>query len=85
MTVSLEPDGYGCEFCADAGNRAYGHLDQVSDQDGGVVLLRCPECRSLYRPSDSGGDVVAVTPDEAATVLPAERWTVTPGGPVRSG
>jgi hypothetical protein len=75
---------YGCEFCADADNRAYGHLDQVCGEDGGVVLLRCPRCQSLYRPSDNGGDAVAVTPEEAATVLPPLRWTVIPGGPVRS-
>jgi hypothetical protein len=40
---------FGCEYCADEDNRSFGHLDQLCDESGGVVVLRCPRCGSFLR------------------------------------
>jgi hypothetical protein len=71
---------WGCEYCADPNNHLYGHLDQILDSDDGVVLLRCPLCRSAYQPSDSGIDVfLRLTAEQAETVLPASVWQIVRG------
>jgi hypothetical protein len=48
---------YGCEYCADAGNRFYGHVTQVAtDDERGFILLRCPRCGALYENTAGGFD-----------------------------
>jgi hypothetical protein len=48
---------YGCEYCADDGNRLYGHVTQVAtDDDRGFILLRCPRCGALYQNTAGGFD-----------------------------
>ncbi len=48
---------YGCGFCADDGNRLFGHVTQIaSDWDRGCILLRCPRCGALYENTAGGFD-----------------------------
>ena len=74
---------WGCDYCADPNNQLFGHLDhQICDGSGGVVLLRCPLCESIYEPSGRGNDEFRrLSLDEAANVLPVNQWTVVPGDP----
>ena len=72
-----EDEFWGCDYCAEPDNRLYGHLDQICDETGGVVLLRCPLCQSISQPSyHGGGEVRALSLDEAAAVLPLRAWHV---------
>jgi hypothetical protein len=57
---SLNPEGvaFGCEYCADFQNRNFGHVNQIgSDAARGLILIRCPMCRSLYENTPEGEDV----------------------------
>lgn len=48
---------YGCDYCADDANRFYGHVTQVAtDEDRGLILLRCPRCGALYENTAGGFD-----------------------------
>jgi hypothetical protein len=71
---------WGCEYRADPNNHLFGHLDQVLDNGGGVVLLRCPLCGVIYQPFDDGSDrLLRLSLDEAESILPSSEWTVVPG------
>jgi hypothetical protein len=74
---------WGCDYCADPNNnRLFGHLDQICDGSGGVVLLRCPLCESIYEPSDRGDDMFRrLSLEDATDVLPVNQWMVVPGDP----
>jgi hypothetical protein len=62
---------YGCDFCADAQNRHYGHLERLAvDEDAGTILLRCPLCSSLYLDTGWEAEQVRLTPDEARERFP---------------
>jgi hypothetical protein len=75
-----ENEFWGCDYCAEPDNRLYGHLDQICNDIGGVVLLRCPLCQSIYQPGARGEDEFrSLSPDEAAAVLPLGVWRVVPG------
>lgn len=76
--VSTGFDVYGCEYCADSDNRQFGHLDQLCDESGGVLLLRCPLCSTFYRADDA---TTRLTVSEADTLLPPPQRTVVPGDP----
>jgi hypothetical protein len=48
---------FGCDYCADAQNRLFGHVTQVaSNPDTGLVLIECPRCQSLYQNTPHGPD-----------------------------
>lgn len=50
-------EDFGCDYCADAQNRFYGHVTQIgSNEELGLVLLRCPRCDSLYETAPRGAD-----------------------------
>lgn len=71
---------WGCDYCAAPSNHLFGHLDQILDQVGGVVLVRCPLCQSIYQPADDGSDrFFPMTSEQAETVLPKQIWRVVPG------
>jgi hypothetical protein len=61
---------FGCEYCADKDNRFFGHLDQLCDESGGVVVLRCPRCGSFYEFDDLGRETVRLTVEQARERLP---------------
>ena len=71
---------WGCDYRADPNNHLFGHLNQVLDNGGGVVLLRCPLCGVIYQPFDDGSDrLLRLSLDEAESILPSIEWTVAPG------
>ena len=86
-TCRVEADGtgvqyeaWGCDYCADPDNHLYGHLDQILDEGGGVVLLRCPLCQSIYQSAEEGSDqFLRMTMEQAEAVLPMRLWRVVPG------
>jgi hypothetical protein len=45
---------YGCSYCADDANRAFGHVEQVASNDAFGILIRCPRCSSLYQDAGFG-------------------------------
>jgi hypothetical protein len=63
---------FGCEYCADDGNRLYGHVMQIaSSWERGMILIRCPRCGALYENTAGGFDRMRrLTPDEAAGLYP---------------
>jgi hypothetical protein len=70
----------GCDYCADPNNHSYGHLDQILDEAGSVVLVRCPSCESIYQPADDGSDrFFRMTMQQAEAVLPMQLWRTLPG------
>jgi hypothetical protein len=70
---------WGCEYRADPNNQLFGHLDQVLDNGGGVVLLRYPLCGVIYQRFDDGSDrLLRLSLDEAESILPSSEWTVVP-------
>jgi hypothetical protein len=71
---------WGCDDCADPNNHLFGHVDQILDATGGVVLIRCPLCQTIYEPTYDGTDrFVRLTADQAENVLPMRLWRVVPG------
>ena len=71
---------WGCDYCTEPQNHHLGHLDHC-DQAGGVVLLRCPLCESIYEPGGPADDgFCRLSLDEAAKVLPLDEWRVIPSG-----
>lgn len=63
---------WGCDYRADPNNHLFGHLDQVLDNGGGVVLLRYPLCGVIYQPFDDGSDrLLRLSLDEAESILPS--------------
>ena len=74
---------YGCEYCADDGNRSHGHVTQVAtDDDRGFILLRCPRCGALYENTAGGFDETRrLTESEARRAFPA--WTPSDESPGR--
>ncbi len=81
METDAQNAEWGCDYCADPDNHLYGHLDQILDQGGGVVLLRCPRCQRVYQPADDGSDrFFHLTMDQAKAVLPMQLWRILPGG-----
>jgi hypothetical protein len=71
---------YGCAFCADDQNRWFGHLDQLSSNDLGLILLRCPHCGSFYSNTAGGWDETKrLTSSEAELAFPD--WS--PSGDIR--
>ncbi len=40
---------FGCGYCADDANRAYGHVEQIATHEtDSALLIRCPRCGALY-------------------------------------
>jgi hypothetical protein len=71
---------WGCDYCADPNNHLYGHLGQVLDGGGGVVLVRCPLCQSIYQPAHDGSDhFLRMSTEQAEAVLPVAQWRVVLG------
>jgi hypothetical protein len=71
---------WGCDYCADPNNHLYGHLDQITDEGGGVILLRCPLCQWIYQRADDGSDrFLRMTAEQAEAVLPMQLWRILPG------
>lgn len=49
------PAERGCGYCASDDNMYYGHVKQIgSDEVTHALLLRCPQCGSLYVTSPKG-------------------------------
>jgi len=61
---------FGCDYCADEDNRFFGHLEQLCDDTGGVVVLRRPRCGSFYEFDDLGRETVRLTVEQARERLP---------------
>lgn len=63
---------FGCDYCAHAQNRWFGHVTQMgSDDVRGMILLRCPRCGALYENTPGGEDRMRrLTEDEARTLFP---------------
>jgi hypothetical protein len=52
-----QPVDFGCDFCADDQNRWFGHLPQVAtNEETGLILIRCPRCGWLYEDAAGGDD-----------------------------
>ena len=80
METNAQRAEWGCAYCADPNNHQYGHLDQILDEGGGVILLRCPRCQWIYQRADDGSDrVFQVTMEQAEAVLPMQLWRILPG------
>jgi hypothetical protein len=48
---------FGCDYCRDDQNRLFGHVTQIgTDEQRGMILLRCPECGALYENTPGGPD-----------------------------
>lgn len=72
------PVDYGCDYCADDGNRLYGHVTQVADDERGFLLLNCPNCGALYEFNPGAYDGTRrVTETEARRLFP--RWSARDG------
>lgn len=40
---------FGCDYCADAANRDYGHVEQLATHPTeSALLIQCPRCGALY-------------------------------------
>ena len=64
-------DDRGCEYCADDTNMMYGHVVQVaSDEEAGILLLRCPECESWYEQDARSGQTSRRTDGYVAANFP---------------
>jgi len=60
----------GATTAADEDNRFFGHLEQLCDDTGGVVVLRRPRCGSFYEFDDLGCETIRLTPAQARARLP---------------
>jgi hypothetical protein len=67
-----EPVVFGCDYCRDDQNRFYGHITQLgSNEERRTLLLRCPQCGSLYENSARGEDQTKrLTTAQAAALFP---------------
>ena len=66
------PVDFGCDYCADDQNRWFGHVTQIgSDEERGLILLRCPRCGAFYENTAGGDDQTRrLTTAEAAQLYP---------------
>lgn len=60
---------YGCAYCADDANRAFGHLLRVATTDDGS-LAECPRCHALYVDDGTGRDESRVNVADARAMFP---------------
>jgi hypothetical protein len=61
---------FGCDYCADDINRFYGHVTQIgTDEERGLILLRCPRCGAMYENTAGGYDETRRLTVEEATGL----------------
>ena len=68
----LNPPGiaFGCDFCGDWQNRNFGHVTQIgTDLDRGMILIRCPQCGSLYENSIEGEDATRLLDEAEARII----------------
>lgn len=69
--VTETPNDFGCAYCSEPGNRLYGHVTQLGTHpEFALLLLQCPQCRSLYEMGGAGTDTVRLTRDQAAERYP---------------
>jgi hypothetical protein len=63
---------FGCDYCADAANRHYGHVTQIATHaELSLLLLRCPRCHTLYEMTGGGRTTTRLTAEQAAARYPA--------------
>jgi DinB family protein len=63
-------DQFGCGYCRDSQNRFYGHVTQISsNEERGMILLRCARCDALYENTLRGPDRTRRLSDEEAARL----------------
>jgi hypothetical protein len=62
---------FGCDYCAEEPDFHY-HLEQVGSDDRRMrILLRCPDCRTLYENTATGtDDIRRLTRDQARELFP---------------
>jgi hypothetical protein len=66
MPVGDSQPERGCDYCADAQNMHYGHVEQIASSElRRTVLIRCPRCGWLYE-DEQVGEPDHVTDDDAA-------------------
>jgi DNA-directed RNA polymerase subunit M/transcription elongation factor TFIIS len=65
---------FGCDYCAEESNFHY-HLEQIgSDERRLRILLRCPDCGTLYENTATGADDIRrLTEHEAAALFPGHQ------------
>jgi hypothetical protein len=64
---------WGCDYCADADNRYYGHVTRVAQRDDyDFVLMRCPKCQAFYEETPAGENTRRLSRMEALEAWPAE-------------
>lgn len=63
---------FGCDYCEDNQNRWYGHVKQIgSNEERGMILIRCPKCGALYENTPFGEDQTRrLGEDEARRLFP---------------
>lgn len=67
-------ESFGCEYCRDSDNRYYGHVPRIDeDAERGMVLIRCPQCQTLYEESHVGDRTRQLTEEQARRLYPGEK------------
>jgi hypothetical protein len=63
---------FGCDYCADAQNFHYGHVEQIGwNELTQMILLRCPRSGALYENTPKGEDAIRrLTESDADTLYP---------------